>query len=167
VNSSIAQEYLRGLAKAGFIGLTQEPTRVQPNRYRLLRDNGIEAPRVKKDGSPVTQGLAQEQMWRTLRTIKGDTNASELAAHASTSKVKVAVIAASDYLLHLNKADYLTCTAPGKGVGRGGIQARYRLTRNTGPKPPMVQRIGTMYDPNLNEVVWSDPVTEESAIYDR
>ena len=159
------REYLIGLERAGYLAVAQRHSSRQPKRWTLERDNGAEAPRVRKDGSAVTMGLAQEQMWRTLRSLKGDTNARELAAYASTPKIHVAESAAKSYLQNLYHANYLQCTAIGKGRGKGGVQARYRLISNTGPRPPMVQRTDAMYDPNLGQVVWIKPVNEESAIY--
>lgn len=164
-----ARDYLIGLERGGYLEVTQEATRIgnvfTPKRWKLVRDVGAEAPRVKRDGSPVTMGLAQEQMWRTLRTLKGDTNARELAAYASTEQIPVAESAAKDYLANLYNANYLQRTSEGKGRGKGGIQARFRLISNTGPRPPMVQRTDALYDPNLGAVVWIRPVNEETAIY--
>lgn len=39
---------------------------------------------------------------------------------------------------------------------RGRIRARYRFIagRNSGPRPPQVQRLKQVYDPNLDRVVW-------------
>lgn len=133
--------------------------------YRLVKDEGIEAPRVRKDGTRVTQGLAQEQMWRTLRMNKGDINARELASHASTTAIPVAETAAKDYFKHLHAAGYLEVTEAAVSKGRRNRLARYRLIKNTGPRPPMVQKTDAIYDPNLGEVVWVRPVNEETAIY--
>ena len=79
VASHVADEaiatYLGGLAAAQII----RQSRSEPGRgvaiqrwYVLVRDTGLEAPRVRRDGTPVTQGLSQEQMWRSLRMLKGD-----------------------------------------------------------------------------------------------
>lgn len=158
--------YLQALAKAGIIIETlREPINNVAVRvwYRLAIDEGLEAPRLRRDGSRVTQGLAQEQMWRTLRMLQADTNARELAAHASTEATPVAEAAASDYLQVLFHAGYLVRTRE----GRPALQARYRLApgKNTGPRPPMVCRTRVLYDPNLDEVVWAARVTEEDAIH--
>lgn len=169
--TATARDYLIGLEKAGYIAVTQTHHcggRNVEKRWRLARDVGIEAPRVRRDGSAVTQGLAQEQMWRTLVMLGGAVTARELAAHASTDEIPVRETAAADYLGNLLKAGYLALVLPGKGVGRGGIPARYRLTRNTGPRPPMICRTRAIFDPNLGRVVWHDKsVTEEEAIYGR
>lgn len=168
-----AREYITGLTNAGYLKLERaaitkgsSANRV-PALYSLALDAGAEAPRVRKDGTPVTMGLAQEQMWRTLRMLKGDTNARELAAHASTPAIPVKEVAASDYLGHLHRANYLQCTQEAKRTLRNGgrIPARYRLISNTGPRPPMVCRTDAVYDPNLAEIIWVRPVTEEDAIY--
>lgn len=166
-----AREYITGLFHAGYLDLRRAAITSGPasrrvsSLYSLARDAGAEAPRVRKDGTPVVMGLAQEQMWRTLRMLNGDTNARELAAHAGTPQIPVRETAAADYLRNLYLAQYLGCTRPGKGTGRGGIQARYRLISNTGPRPPMVCRADCIYDPNLGKTVWVRPVTEEDAIY--
>jgi hypothetical protein len=164
VARSSARDYLDALCAAGYV----ERVADRPVAWRLVRDHGIEAPRVRKDGSPVTMGMAQENMWNTLRRLAVDFNARELAAHASTAAIPVAESAAGDYLRNLERAGYLVRTRAGKGAGRGGVQARYRLlpARNTEPKPPMVCRTNVIFDPNEGRVAWC-PVTEETAIYGR
>lgn len=165
-DASTAREYITGLFHAAYLSLRRAAVpRKLPALYSLARDVGAEAPRVRRDGTPVTMGLAQEQMWRTLRMLKGDTNARELAAHASTPETPVRETAAADYLGNLHRASYLRVTKAGKGIGKGGVQARYQLISNTGPRPPMVCRTDAIYDPNLGKTVWVRPVTEEDAIY--
>jgi len=167
--TATVRDYTIGLEKAGFVAVVQPHCcggRNTPKRWKLVHDMGAEAPRVRRDGTPVTQGLAQEQMWRTLCMLGGAVTARELAAHASTETVPVRESAAYDYLHNLQRAGYVQIATPGKGTGRGGIQMRFRLVRNTGPRPPMVCRTHAIYDPNLGRVVWHDAtVTEEDAIY--
>lgn len=173
VDVATLRTYVQCLVAAGIVRETRrEKVRGRACRcwYALARDEGVEAPRVRRDGSRVTQGLAQEQMWRTLRMLgSGDTNARELAAHASSSAAAVAEVAAGDYLRVLATAGYLHCTAAGHGTGRGGVLARYRLRAemNTGPKPPMVCRTRVVFDPNLMAVTWAPVVTEEDADHGR
>jgi len=148
------RDYVLGLKNAGYIediGVVVENTR-QAKQYRLIKDIGLDAPRVRRDGTPVTQGLAREQMWRTMRILKEFTP-EELAINASTEACEVKVSDAKKYCQALNKASYLIATQPGRGLH----QSRYRFlpSRFTGPKPPQIQRTKHVYDPNLGEVVWS------------
>lgn len=167
VDIAVVRDYRRALQAGGVLSVAAKPMLHTPGRYLLARDCGMDAPRLRKDGTPVVQGLAQEQMWRTLRMLAGDTNARELAAHASTREVAVAESAAKDYIQKLHVAGYLLRTREGKGFGNGGLQARYRLkpARNTGPRPPMVCRTKVIWDPNENKIAWQPPVSEEDAIY--
>ena len=49
--------------------------------YALVRDCGVDAPRVRKDGSIVPQS-GRERMWRAMRII-GDFHLVELTKYAS------------------------------------------------------------------------------------
>jgi len=172
VADTTVTSYCQALEKAGIVAKSGEQriNKVAAEvRWRLIRDEGIDAPRLKRDGSRVTNGLAQEQMWRTLRLLAGDLNALELAGHASTAAVPVTVSAAEHYLTWLLAAGYLIRTSAGKGLGKAGkgLPARYRLdpARNSGPRPPMICRAKVVYDPNEDEVVWAPMVTDEDAIH--
>lgn len=152
-----AKTYLRSLTKAGIIEVIQEASGHTEKRWKLAVDKGIEAPRLTRDGKPVTQGLANESMWRTMRMIR-DFTFHELAALASSSEVTVATETAKAYVKHLSAAGYLIPVTKGHGKGAGGIPTRYRFNpaRNSGPRPPMIQRTKTVYDPNLGKVVWQE-----------
>ncbi|WP_153116057.1 hypothetical protein [Rhodocyclus tenuis] len=167
VDLSAIRDYRRGLVAAGILVVAVEGTARNAAAYRLAVDSGIEAPRVRRDGTRVTTGLAQEQMWRTLRMLPTEFNARELASYASTPENPVSEVAAADYLGNLNRAGYLIVVSVGKGNAYSSQRARYRLDprRNSGPKPPMVCRTHVVYDPNLGRVVWQPPVSEETAIY--
>lgn len=156
--------YVSSLVKAGYLELVGHDTRglntkgISKSRnsfrgaiYRLVKDQGVEAPRVQRDGSPVTQGRGRENMWLAARLLP-EFDWHELAEEASVDDVRVAPREAKDYVLHLHKAGYLKRTR----AGRPGTAARYRMIpgRFTGPKPPMIQRVKQVYDPNLGEVVW-------------
>lgn len=165
---SAVRDYRRGLVGADILTCVRKATHNTPALFELAIDEGAEAPRVDRNGKRVTQGLAQEAMWRTLRLKQGDTNARELAAHAATGTAPVSEETANIYLRTLAKAGYLIVTAESTHVrGRGKTQARYRLRpdRNTGPRPPMICRTKVVFDPNENAVVWPAPVTEEDCIY--
>lgn len=157
IHETTLKTYLVGLTNAGYLARVdaEEPAaevRYQPAYWSLVRDIGIEAPRVRKDGTEVTQGRGREQMWRTMRII-GEFNAGELAVQASTEEHRVDPAEAKHYCHYLYKAGYLARTQ----AARRGSLARYRLlpSRYTGPQPPQIQRIRQLWDPNLGRVVWS------------
>ncbi|AXY41627.1 hypothetical protein [Halomonas sp. JS92-SW72] len=156
------RDYVTGLERAGYLARLEEPRKNgEAVHYRLDRDVGVEAPRVNRDGRHVTQGLAREQLWRTLK-ILGDFSAAELADAASTPAVRVAEPSAAEYCHFLERAGYLRITRQASP----GIAARYRLvpSRWSGPRPPMIQRVKQLYDPNLGEVVYTrEPSAEGGA----
>ncbi len=149
ISKDLIRDYLKGLENAGYLQRCGRDGRQV--RYRLAKDVGVEAPRVRKDGTPVTQGRGREALWRTLK-ILGEFDARELAAAASTEQTPVSLAEAKEYCAYLHKAGYLILAR----AGGPGLPARYRFNprRNTGPKPPAIQRVKRLYDPNLGKVVW-------------
>lgn len=150
--------YVGGLVAAGYLRCVAQRTRGALGHYtqavyELARDVGVEAPRVRKNGEPVLQGAARDQMWRTMRMLREFTS-MDLAITASTEAVTVKPLDSRDYVKHLYRAGYLTLMQPAKPGHRGSTQARYKLRRNTGPRAPMVQATKQVYDPNLRQVVW-------------
>lgn len=119
--------------------------------YRLVKNVGIEAPRVRRDGSLVTAGRGRKNMWRVIK-VMSEFDFHEVAMQASVDDVTVSRNEAKDYVGHLHKAGYLRLVRKSKP----GTAARYKLikSRFTGPKPPMIQRVKHVYDPNLRKVVW-------------
>lgn len=157
--------YLACLIKGGYLESMNPEVHIGDERlYRLIQDNGVEAPRLDKKGKPVKQGMGTEQMWRTIRLI-GEFSSRELAAHASTPDIVVRPETAKTYVGHLVRAGYLIEVKPViyLGAGRGNLQARYRLApgKYTGPRPPMIQRSKAVYDPNLDKVVWEEVKRED------
>lgn len=145
-------DYLKSLAAGGYLQcLNPDRKRGVAASYALVRDVGVEAPRVRRDGSE-PGSLGREQLWRTLRII-GDCTAAELADAASTPDSPVAKTTASEYCHFLSKAGYLQITR----AGSPGIAERYRLipSRWSGPMAPMIQRTKRLFDPNTGEVVYT------------
>jgi hypothetical protein len=118
--------------------------------WRLIRDVGIGAPRVTRAGKPVTQGQSRLQMWRAMRSARTFTY-GELAYIASTDTCVVSEVDAKSYTLLLARAGYLAVIEH----GRPRHQTVFRLARNTGPKPPQIQRFKQVWDPNLKQVMWT------------
>lgn len=146
-------EYLKGLALAGYLDGRSDPAAGSTVHYILGRKQSLEPPRVRKDGTEITQGQAQKNLWRTMK-ILGRFTAKELAIHARTETVNVAVSAAADYCKHLQHAGYLAIVEKAKNTGGKTIYA-FIPSRNTGPKPPQIQKIKQVYDANTRTVVWS------------
>lgn len=145
------QTYLRGLTLAGYLKCSDDPPRVA-STWTLVRDVGVEAPRVTRDGKEVTQGSGRERMWRSMRILK-DFSLAELVATASRGGAPVASGEAGAYVRMLLKARYLRSSVRPTATGRA---ARYLLipALDTGPRAPMVQKIKQVFDPNTGKVMW-------------
>ena len=156
--------YLRGLEKAGYI--RRPEARIAPPRtaarpvarprrefavFCLVRDIGVEAPRVGADGKPVTQGIGREQLWRAMRILRGDFNWCELVAAASTERHVVSMDEAKTYVKFLARAGYLVLMR----ASRGTQPARYRFmrARDTGPRAPLIARDKSVMDGNTGQIV--------------
>lgn len=121
--------------------------------YILLRDNGIEAPRVRKDGSEVTQGGGNEAIWGAISVL--DT----FNSHTLTDLSGAALSTVKQYCKFLEHAGYLTVITKGKG---GSAASTYRTVKSriTGPRAPMITRLKAVYDPNMHQIVWSEGADE-------
>ncbi|MCY1356276.1 hypothetical protein D9M68_516010 [compost metagenome] len=155
VHDDTVRSYLQSLLRGGWVEVISGE-RFEQQTLRLVRDNGAEAPAVTRDGRLSPVGRGTEAMWRTLR-ILGEVDAVQLAEQASAA-VPTTLWAARSYLKWLKRAGYVQVIGTDK-------RARYRLVlgRNTGPRPPMIQRIGQVFDPNLGEVVYrqAEPEVDE------
>lgn len=144
-----ATDYLKNLVAAGYLTLVNSDTQA----FVLARDNGIEAPRVRKDGSEVTQGNGNEAIWGAITVL--DTFDAQTIADLSGA----AMGTVKTYCKHLARAGYLTVANQGKG-GRAATIYRTVKSRISGPRAPMITRLKVVYDPNLHQVVWSEGADE-------
>lgn len=148
--------YLRDLAKARIVQRLEVLSK-RNYRWKLEKDEGAEAPRVNKRGERVPPA-GVENIWRALRII-GELSAVDAAAHASVNGVTMSEQAARTYLQGLAQAGYVTRSGgtPGKPALYVLVQSRY-----TGPQHPVYQRATyeQVYDPNLDQVVWSKDVPD-------
>ena len=149
--------YLAALQAGGYLAPAAD------GGLTLVKDAGIDAPRLRADGQPVTSGRGNECLWATLPILR-DFNYRELAHFASTPETPIKWSAAQSYVQTLHAAGYLVQTAPAV-IGKRARPARYRLKpgKFTGPRPPMIQRTKSLYDPNLNAVVWQEHIDIEEA----
>jgi len=135
------EEYAKALLAAGLI----ERVEGERGRYLLVKDSGAVAPRLRRDGSEVTMGRGREQMWRAMRVL-GSFSLRDLVVHATTEEHAVAENEAASYCQFLAHAGYLV---------RKGSNYLFIRSRYSGPRPPMIQRVKQVFDPNLGKVVWS------------
>ncbi|MAK90432.1 MAG: hypothetical protein CMI13_04240 [Oleibacter sp.] len=149
INDWTVKAYVRALHKAGFIKITGEGKH-RANIYELVKDCGAEAPRLRKDGTRATAGTKYENLWRSMRMLK-TFDILELVLTASANGVTVSELTAKDYVKDLRTAGYIK-TLPKSGQTSERI--KYRLVKNTGPKPPAVRKVNQVYDRNLKEIVW-------------
>lgn len=159
-NLESIKTYIKSLKKAGYIAIVDHldnaqsglahPLKYKAAVYELQRDS-ITTPRVRRNGDVVTMGAGREQLWRTMRVLKVFSYL-DLAVQASTEEHPVSEADARHYLKYLKRAGYIAEIERGKG----GRPSRYRFIdrRYTGPRPPMIQRVRQVYDPNLQKVVW-------------
>jgi hypothetical protein len=157
VKQHAVHEYLAALIRGGYVkpgAMVAAPTRGcgKVRSYSLVRDVGVDAPRLRKDGAELPP-TAQERMWMQMKINKTFT-VSGLVYAASLNAPPVPEATAASYVRHLEKAGYLV------GTRWEGRETSYRLVNNTGGRPPMIQRTKVVYDPNLGRVVWHE-VAEE------
>jgi hypothetical protein len=147
VNRRTVSSYLACLCAGGYADRQDDPD--GPVTYRIVKaDPPYHAPRLNRKGEPVTQGAGVENMWRSMRR-QGEFQPFEIAAWSSTELVQVSEKTAKTYCSMLLKAGYLRVT---KKAVPGTFQATYVLIRNSGPKPPQIQRIKQVFDPNTKTV---------------
>jgi hypothetical protein len=155
-NIGLVEGYLKALTKAGIVEVVDEragplgrPRRV----YRLCRDLGLEAPRVRKDGT-ILPAPGRQRMWRAMGILK-EFSVRDLAAVASLPEAPVSPAEAVYYCRWLAKGGYLRQTTPGRYLAVPAM--RY------GPRAPMIQRVRRLLDPNTGEIVCESNAVEEKA----
>lgn len=136
------KDYLLSLLAAGYLETAGDET------WRLVRDGGAHAPRVRRDGSAVTQGSGTVNLWRSMRMM-ATFSAKDLAVHSTTDTVTVTEATAQSYCTILLATGYLKVRQ--KASPAAGKKAIYQLIRNDGPKPPMIQRVKQVFDPNTGK----------------
>lgn len=150
VHKHVVHEYLSALVKGGYV-LAGDMVKAalsssRERMYHLARDVGVDAPRLRKDGSELPP-TGQQKMWMAMKVL-GWFTPSALAGAASINGMIVAESAAEEYVKHLSRAGYLQTS--------GTDEKRYRLLDDTGGLAPMVQRTKVVFDPNTNTLRWHE-----------
>lgn len=158
-------EYLRGLSRAGVLAdggarLVNRPVR-ELQWFRLVKDIGVDAPRVDRNGKPVTQGAGRDQMWRSARVLK-EFDYRDLAAAASTEAHPVSIEEAQTYIRFLKLGGYVR-VARAATYGHHGAAERLHFikARDTGPRAPIVTRDKSVMDGNTGEIVFKGAANDQ------
>lgn len=152
VKEAAVRGYLAALKKGGYLKFDPESGRVigKARTYVLIRDIGVEAPRLRRDGTELPP-TAQQRMWERMY-ILGSFTAPELAASATLDDAPVAESTSRAYLHHLAKAGYVCA------LGKKDREPLYRLTKNTGGMSPVIRLTKVVFDPNLNCITWHEEI---------
>lgn len=142
---STVARYLKALTEAGHLEYL-DAAAGQASAWKLIGDVGYHAPRLRADGSKVTQGEVTAQLWLAMCGLK-DFDFRDLVQSAS---IEIPEATAKDYCKRLLGAGYLRVLV--KADPHRGRIARYRLVRPSGPRAPQVQRVRQVYDPNTGAV---------------
>lgn len=153
-----ARTFLKSLSAAG---IAEQQSGIVPATWVLLHDPGPKTPRYRADGTRVEQGDMRRRAWQAMKINKVFTAAT---LHISTG---MHLENAKSYCKTLAKAGYLTVLSAGHGrglKGRGTLTSyALRPSRYTGPLPPQVTKMTSVWDPNLAKFVWPVDETEGDA----
>ncbi|KAF0674353.1 hypothetical protein PMES_03357, partial [Profundibacterium mesophilum KAUST100406-0324] len=98
-------------------------------------------------GTQARKGRPAENMWTAARMLT-TFSPRDLAAHSTTDDVLVSEDDARLFCGFLLRGSYVRVirkAAPGKR------EARYKLVRNTGPRPPVERRLRAIWDENTGQ----------------
>ncbi|MDI3325603.1 hypothetical protein QKW35_14590 [Pontibacterium granulatum] len=158
VDTHTAKTYLQRLIAGEYVEVVEKKSHGK-SLCRHIKDTGVEAPRLNRKGEPETQGLISEAIWRTLRILSA-LDAAQIVGHVAAAGHDVALTYVKRYLASLKKAGYLQVVVAGNAHRLEKVQLK--LCMDTGPRAPQIQRVKTVYDPNLNKVMHTDDPEELS-----
>ena len=154
VNADTVKSYLQRLRRGGFIelsGYVKTPRCTRLRQYTLINDIGVSAPRLRADGSASKNGAVHEVLWRSMKVL-GNFEVRELQIAATTELTAPSADETRDYCNHLCRAGYLK---------RNDGRFQFIRSRYTGPRPPVITRVATVYDANLRQLMHVNPLEVE------
>lgn len=153
--TSMHKDTLRSYFKALMVGGYLQ--RDEGNKFitwRLIKDVGIEAPRIDNKGNPLPE-TSNSRMWAAMKTL-GTFTYMDVAFAADVEKA-----AAKDYIKHLKLAGYLhVLMEANNGPDKAKTVFRLLASKNTGPQSPRILKIKAVYDPNLRKIMTPNSVYE-------
>jgi len=149
--------YVQAMKSAGLVELVDSAGDVKDQRWRLVRDEGADHPRLRSNGQRSIHGLGLENLWRSLRILKKIT-AAEAADMASVNGVRVTQAYAVNYFNSLVKAGYLIAS---DHDSKRAQTFEFAPGMNTGPRYPVVQQTQSVqvFDANTDKVVYAKETT--------
>jgi hypothetical protein len=157
-----AQQWIRKMRKLGELIVTGSSSSAGGNKFTYA----VRRPRPKAPSlqfaSGGKYGLAREQVWQTMRMLKGSWTVEELALASSTEDVKVLRDSAQRYVRALVRAGIVVIVRPATFSKRGSTAVRYALSLagNTGPLPPMLYQATFVFDRNLQQIIGESKVRD-------
>jgi len=146
-------DYIKCLIKAGIV---EEIDPIEKAKaYRLIKDYGAEAPRVRVDGSIILNVSAVNNMWRTIRMQNAPFTYKDLALFAATDDCPIADNTAKTYLGFIQHLPCIRVLPHKKGLP-GLAKYAFVRSKDIGPKAPQIQKTKRLFDPNTKKVVWED-----------
>ncbi|MBF0340213.1 MAG: hypothetical protein HQL95_04535 [Magnetococcales bacterium] len=132
VHRDTIRDYLKDLVAGGYLAM-------EGTTCHLVKDIGVDRPRLKKDGSEVPQ-TGREKAWRAMKML------NIFSVKDLNLTCGIAVTDARDYVSGLHHVGILVLVAK----ARPGVGAKYSLPprANTGPRPPSMRRDRSVFDPN-------------------
>lgn len=144
--------YIRALIAGGYVVKATEGDVKTPTIFKLAKDVGVNAPNVNSKGELSKLGNGTQQMWHAMRILK-KFSYTDLSVTASTEETPVSILTAKAYAKTLCKAGYLRREKEGLYC--------FIASRYTGPRAPMIQRLKTVFDPNLQKIVWQQEANDD------
>lgn len=148
--NDLTRDYLRRLVAAGIVEQLSARTPRAGARFRLVRDLGVEPPRVTASGAIDDMPTDQERMWQAMKVL-GTFRVPDLQASTGIASAP----AVKSYVARLHCAGYLAVVEPAV-TGRRLASYRLLASRNTGPRPPAIRRGKIVFDQNLGRQVWPE-----------
>lgn len=144
--------YVLAMKNAQLVELVESRGDAKDQRWRLVRDEGADHPRLRSNGQRSIHGLGLENLWRAMRILKKMT-AAEAADMASVNGVRVTQAYAINYFSLLVKAGYLVAS---DHDSKRAQSFEFVPGMDTGPRHPVVQRTESVqvFDANTDKVVY-------------
>ncbi len=136
--------YLESLTRGGYLSATPGTKLWNPTTYRLVRDCGVHAPALDRDGRAVAVN-GRQRMWMAMKALKAFTY-KDLSLTAQVSDAD-----ARFFIKSLKKAGYLSVTQ--SATPSSPERVRFLPARDTGPVAPLIRKDKSVVDRNKNRVV--------------